>query len=108
MATAVTMFQVAIAMGAIAVLTRMRLFWFISLALGVIGALSFARGALSTSHAAEAPAHVHAQEPATPGRPAGAEHTPAARPADEAQAAPAAGAAAPGEPAAPPPAAAPR
>jgi hypothetical protein len=49
MATAVTMFQVAIALGAIAVLTKLRLFWFISMGLGLLGALSFSSGLITIS-----------------------------------------------------------
>ncbi len=44
MATAVTLFQVAIAFGAIAVLTKMRLFWGLSLVLGLTGIGFFATG----------------------------------------------------------------
>jgi hypothetical protein len=50
MATAVTMFQVAIALGAIAVLTKLRLFWFISMGLGVLGAWSFASGLIAIAN----------------------------------------------------------
>ncbi len=45
MAVAVTLFQVAIALGAIAVLTKMRLFWGLSLVLGLTGTGFFAVGA---------------------------------------------------------------
>jgi hypothetical protein len=103
MATAVTMFQVAIAMGAIAVLTRMRMFWFISLALGLIGALSFSRGALSSPHAADATAHAHPSEHGAQAKPSGGEHAEAARPPEEAHATPPGPSA--GEPAAAHPAA---
>ena len=65
MATAVTMFQVAIAMGAIAVLTRKRAFWIVSLALGALGALSFGRSALSFAGGGEAPTALH--QPAAAG-----------------------------------------
>ena len=37
LAHSVTMFQIAIAVGAISVLTRRRLFWFVSLTFGVVG-----------------------------------------------------------------------
>jgi hypothetical protein len=99
MATAVTMFQVAIAMGAIAVLTRMRMFWFISLTLGVVGALSFSRGALSAAHPGEVSAPAHAGEHGAAARPAGAEHAEHAEPGKAPAQAPASGGAG-GEPAA--------
>ena len=51
MATAVTMFQVAIALGAIAVLTKLRLFWFVSITLGALGAYAFASGLVAISSA---------------------------------------------------------
>jgi hypothetical protein len=105
MATAVTMFQVAIAMGAIAVLTRMRMFWIISLALGAIGVLSFARGALSSARATDASAQAHAPEHAAPAKPAGSEHAASPRPAEDAHGAPAPATQADGEPAAAHPAA---
>lgn len=41
---AVTMFQVTIAIGAIAVLTRRRPFWFVSLVTGAIGVVFFVQG----------------------------------------------------------------
>jgi hypothetical protein len=43
-AYSVTMFQVAIALGAIAVLTGLRSFWFISLGLGILGSACFMNG----------------------------------------------------------------
>jgi len=98
MATAVTMFQVAIAMGAIAVLTRMRMFWAISLVLGALGVLSFSRGALSIARAPEAPAHAHPPEHAAPATPASAEHAAAGRAGEHAEAAGAAAAAPPAAP----------
>ena len=45
-AKAVTFFQVAIAMGAIAVLSRRKPFWFVSLAFASVGAVFFALGLL--------------------------------------------------------------
>ena len=45
LAFAVTLFQVAIALGAIAVLTKLRLFWMFSLAVGVGGLAFFGYGA---------------------------------------------------------------
>jgi hypothetical protein len=107
MATAVTMFQVAIAMGAIAVLTRMRMFWFVSLTLGAIGVLSFSRSALERVHAADTSAQAHVPEHATGAAPAGSDHADPVRPAVDAHAAPPAAAQAIGEPAAAHPAAAP-
>lgn len=104
MATAVTMFQVAIAMGAIAVLTRMRMFWLISLTLGAFGVLSFTRGALSSARGAAPAAQIHAPEHAAPAKPAGSDNAEPVRPADG-QAAPAVPAAG-GAPGAAPPAAA--
>lgn len=41
-----TMFQVAIAIGAIAALTRRKLFWFLSLAFGLVGLVFFVHGVL--------------------------------------------------------------
>jgi len=43
LAHSVTMFQIAIAVGAISVLTRRRLFWFVSLGFGVVGAVFVAQ-----------------------------------------------------------------
>jgi hypothetical protein len=43
-AIAVTIFQVAIALAAIAALTRRRIMWFVSLAIGAAGLFFFARG----------------------------------------------------------------
>ena len=47
LAHSVTMFQIAIAVGAISVLTRRRTFWFVSLGFGVVGLLFVAQSALS-------------------------------------------------------------
>lgn len=47
LARCVTMFQVAIAIGAISVLTRRRTFWFISLAFGTVGLAFLAEAFLS-------------------------------------------------------------
>ena len=47
LAGSVTMFQIAIAVGAISVLTRRRAFWFVSLAFGSVGVLFVARSFLS-------------------------------------------------------------
>jgi hypothetical protein len=41
-----TMFQVAIAIGAISVLTKRRLYWFVALGFGMVGAISLAFGLL--------------------------------------------------------------
>jgi hypothetical protein len=46
LARAVTLFQIAIALAAVAVLTKKRPLWLASLALGVIGAFFFVRGLL--------------------------------------------------------------
>jgi hypothetical protein len=46
LARSVTMFQIAIAVGAIAVLTKRRSFWYMSLVFGVIGALFSLQGFL--------------------------------------------------------------
>ena len=43
----VTVFQIAIAIGAIAALTSRRSFWFLSLGLGVLGVLCLAQGCLA-------------------------------------------------------------
>ncbi|MGO8688813.1 MAG: DUF4337 domain-containing protein [Thermoguttaceae bacterium] len=43
---AVTMFQVAIAVSAIAVLTRRRLFWYVAIAFGIVGLGFFVHGSL--------------------------------------------------------------
>jgi hypothetical protein len=43
-AIAVTIFQVAIALSAIAALTRRRIMWFVSLAIGIAGLVFFVRG----------------------------------------------------------------
>lgn len=45
-AKSVTFFQIAIAMGAIAVLTKRKSFWFFSLAVGVVGAVFFVQAFL--------------------------------------------------------------
>jgi hypothetical protein len=105
MATAVTMFQVAIAMGAIAVLTRMRMFWIVSLTLGAVGVLSFTRGALSIVRAAEPPAHVHASEHGASAKPEGPGQAETAPAVEQPHAAPADHPAAASEPAARHPAA---
>jgi hypothetical protein len=47
MAKAVTFFQVAIAVSAIAVLTRRRSFWFVSLAFGIVGVAFLVQGLLA-------------------------------------------------------------
>ena len=47
LARGVTMFQVAIAVGAIAVLTNQRTFWFVSLAFGLVGAIFLVWGLLA-------------------------------------------------------------
>jgi hypothetical protein len=49
-ARSVTMFQVAIAVAAISVLTRRRRFWLISIAFGVIGIVFLIQGAFNTGH----------------------------------------------------------
>jgi hypothetical protein len=54
-AEAVTMFQVAIAISAIAILTRKRRFWYVSLAFGAIGLMFFAQALLSTVIPKKAP-----------------------------------------------------
>lgn len=67
LAFAVTLFQVAIALGAIAVLTKLRLFWLFSLAVGVGGIAFFGYGASQllsghgngAEHAAAEPAPAH-------------------------------------------------
>ncbi|HXL73292.1 MAG TPA: DUF4337 family protein, partial [bacterium] len=46
LAHSVTLFQVAIAMGAIAALTRRKMFWFVSMGFGVIGLVFFVLGFL--------------------------------------------------------------
>ena len=45
-ARSVTLFQVAITVAAISVLTRRRKFWYVGIVLGLLGALSFVRGFL--------------------------------------------------------------
>ena len=47
LARAVTLFQVAIALSAISVLTKRRRFWFVSLVFGAIGVVSLIQGLLS-------------------------------------------------------------
>jgi hypothetical protein len=47
LARAVTMFQVAIAVSAIAVLTKRRRFWYVGLAFGAIGVVCFVQGLLT-------------------------------------------------------------
>jgi hypothetical protein len=47
LANGVTLFQVAIAVGAIAALSRQRNFWYVSLVFGALAAVSFARGLLA-------------------------------------------------------------
>jgi len=47
LARSVTMFQIAIAVGAISVLTKRRAFWFVSLGFGVVGLLFVAQSWLS-------------------------------------------------------------
>jgi len=47
LAHSVTMFQIAIAVGAISVLTRRRAFWFVSLGFGVVGLLFVAQSVLA-------------------------------------------------------------
>ena len=47
LARSVTMFQIAIAIGAISVLTRRKAFWFVSLAFGAVGLLFVAQSFLS-------------------------------------------------------------
>jgi hypothetical protein len=49
LARSVTMFQIAIAVGAISVLTRRRSFWFVSLGFGVVGLLFVAQSFLFLS-----------------------------------------------------------
>lgn len=46
-ARGITLFQVAIAIGAISVLTNRKAFWFVSLGFGVVGAFFFAQGWLA-------------------------------------------------------------
>jgi hypothetical protein len=46
-ARGVTLFQIAIAVGAISVLTRRRTFWFVSLVFGVLGVFFFVQGLLA-------------------------------------------------------------
>ena len=46
LAPGVTMFQLAIAIGAIAVLTRRKLFWHLAMVFGLVGVLFFANGVL--------------------------------------------------------------
>ncbi|MEI6567905.1 MAG: DUF4337 domain-containing protein [Verrucomicrobiota bacterium] len=48
-AKSVTMFQVAIAVGAISVLTKRRIFWFVSLGFGAVGLFYAVRALLSVS-----------------------------------------------------------
>jgi hypothetical protein len=47
LAHSVTLFQVAIAVGAIAALTRRKMFWFVSMAFGAIGLVFFVTGFLA-------------------------------------------------------------
>lgn len=47
LARSVTMFQVAIAISAISVLTKRRKFWYLGIAFGVIGVVFFAQGLLT-------------------------------------------------------------
>ncbi len=70
----VTMFQIAIALGAISVLTKRRRYWLMSLGLGVVGVVFGASGVVTqasihapieSSESGEAP-HAAAAEPAQP------------------------------------------
>jgi hypothetical protein len=47
LARGVTMFQIAIAVGAISVLTKRRAFWVVSLAFGLVGVFFLAQGLLA-------------------------------------------------------------
>jgi hypothetical protein len=79
MAKSVTFFQVAIALGAIAVLSKMRAFWGLSLVLGLFGTYQFASGALQITAAkpkGEALEHAAAHAAHNPG--AGGGHVPPA------------------------------
>ena len=49
-ATSVTLFQIAIAIGAIAALTKRKPFWFVSLACGAVGLVFFVRAFLFAGH----------------------------------------------------------
>ena len=49
LARSVTMFQIAIAIGAISVLTRRKAFWFVSLAFGVVGIIFVTQAFLSAA-----------------------------------------------------------
>ena len=49
LARSVTMFQIAIAIGAISVLTRRKAFWFVSLGFGAVGVLFVAQSLLSVA-----------------------------------------------------------
>jgi hypothetical protein len=48
LARSVTLFQIAIAVGAISVLTRRRAFWFVSLAFGLLGLVFLAQSLLAS------------------------------------------------------------
>ena len=50
LAHSVTMYQIAIAVGAISVLTKRRPFWFVSLGFGVVGLVFVAQSLLSLGH----------------------------------------------------------
>ena len=49
LARSVTMFQIAIVIGAISVLTRRKAFWFVSLAFGAVGILFIVQALLSAA-----------------------------------------------------------
>ena len=80
MAKAVTVFQVAIAVGAVAALTRRRSFWYVSLLAAVFGAYVFGGGLIGYSHML-AEEKKHAAEEGAEGESAAAASTP--RPARE-------------------------
>ena len=81
MAHSVTMFQVAISLAAIAVLTKRKLFWMIGLGLGTVGVLFFSSG-LVHIRAFEHTREEHA-EAAKPAGEKPAEHAEAAKPAGD-------------------------
>lgn len=89
LAGSVTFFQVAIALGAIAVLTRKKLLWFGSLAVGVCGVAAMAYGFMPPNRAESAAAAEHKSEGGELGAPAEAKAHDGAKPEAEAKAEPA-------------------
>lgn len=74
MAKAVTVFQVAIAVGAVAALTRRRSFWYVSLVAAAFGTYVFGGGLVAYSHMQASEKHEAAAEGAKEGGGGGGEH----------------------------------